>query len=71
MLKICKNLLEIDGGEVLDKYVNDVERHVSLFKFDRAIVNGAWDLGEKQLVNRVYYVNSVMLLCKAPLKNMF
>ncbi len=34
-----------------------MERYVSLFVFDRAVVNGAWELDKKQIVNRLYYVN--------------
>ena len=35
-----------------------MEKYVSLFSFDRAVVNGAWELGKKAVVNRLYYVNS-------------
>ena len=42
----------------MDKNINDTQRYVSLFSFDRAVVNGAWELGKNYLVNRVYYVNS-------------
>lgn len=35
-----------------------MDRYISLFSFDRAVVNGAWELGRKAIVNRIYYVNS-------------
>lgn len=35
-----------------------MERYVSLFVFDRAVVNGAWELDSNRIVNRLYYVNS-------------
>lgn len=35
-----------------------VERYISFFVFDRAVVNGAWELDKERMVNRIYYVNS-------------
>ena len=42
----------------MEENIKDIERRVSLFTFDRAVVNGAWELGRKAIVNRLYYVNS-------------
>ncbi|MBR6645998.1 MAG: helix-turn-helix transcriptional regulator, partial [Clostridia bacterium] len=45
-----------------------MERYISIFNFDRAVVNGAWELGRNAVVNRLYYVNSGVAIMRTASK---